>query len=361
MKRVGSFVVGVLLAFICIATSIAPASAATAAPAQPQTSSSGLSITPRKNYVIRAGQSVTDKLTVGNLNSSQPLNITLKPIDFTFTNESGTPKLMLADNAPLTTWSLKPFMTLPQSFTVPAGQSRTVNYTIKIPANQGAGSYYSALQYASTGANGGNVDMSASGVTLVFVSVPGTVNENLTLKKLGAYQQDSDVTGKYIFIALSPPQNIAYTLANNSNVAESPAGSIVLHNQFFGQKITIDNANPNSSLALIGQTRLFTACIQMEDQVVNLDGNKSVASVCKKTPHLLPGRYSISLDIFYGQNGNNSQEITGTAHFWYLPWWFILIFVAVVAVIAFFVWRLVHKIRIAVNGKAQKKANRFRR
>lgn len=355
MKKRARLIVSAFLVLIYSATSLAPASAAvTAGSSAPATSttSSGLSIVPRKNYNIRPGQSVTDKLTIGNLSHTSPLIISLNAIDFTFTDETGTPKLMLAQNAPQTTWSLKPFMTLPQSFTIAPSKTITVNFTIKIPAKQGAGSYYSALEYAAKGADGKNVNLSATGVTLVFVSVPGIVNEHLTLKKLGAYQPDATGTGGgYVFIATNPPEDIGYTLQNDSNVAENPAGSIVLHNQLFSKKISIDNANPSTSLALIGQTRLFTACIQHVDKVVTLGGNKSVTTVCKQKPSLWPGPHSISLDVYYGQNGNNSQEITGSATFWYLPWWFIIPALAVIILILYFAWRLWNKVQRAVGGK----------
>ena len=350
MKRLFSYLGVALAAALIIA---APASAAT--------SSSGLSITPRKNLNIQPGGSVTDKLTIGNLDHSQDLNITLRVIDFTFTDQTGTPKLMLADNAPMTTWSLKPFLTLPKTLIVPAGQSRTINYTVKIPKNQGAGSYYSAIQYAATGSNGGNVSLSASGVTLVFVSVPGIVNEQMDLKKLGAYQTNPDgANGKFVYIATSKPEQVGFALLNSGNVAEAPAGSIFLKPMFGKKTISIDNLNPNSSLALLGQTRLFLACIQSETQQVKFNGTLTPSTKCKQ-PSLTPGRYTVSLDAFYGQNGNKTHEITKTASFWYLPWWFIITVLVIIALIGYGIWRLVRKVRTAVNGPTGRRQVQRRR
>lgn len=350
MKRVAGYIVSAILGVVIVGGAALPAAYA---------DSSGLSIPPRKNYLIKPGESKTDKLTIGNLNSNQELKITLKVVDFTFRDETGTPRLNLADNAPQTTWSLKPFVQLPKTFTVPPGQRKTVEMTVKIPDNQGAGSYYSALQYVATGPNGENVNVSASGVTLVFVSVPGVVNEKLTLTKLGAYQPNNSGSGKFLFIATDrPPQQIGYTMKNDGNVTENPAGSITIKPAFFGKTINIDNINPNTSLALIGQNRLFTTCIQKEDKVVELQGEKSISSVCKEKPSIWPGLYKITLNAFYGQNGNQSREVAGTATFWYLPWWFTIPLLAIIAAIVFYVRKFIRKVKGASSPGGYRSSNR---
>jgi hypothetical protein len=230
-------------------------------------------------------------------------------------------------------------MTLPKTLTVPRGSSKTVNYSVNIPKGQGAGSYYSAIQYQATGASGSNVNLSASGVTLVFVSVPGVVNENMDLKKLGAYQNKADNTvGKFVFIAMDKPRQIGYSLKNTGNVAESPVGSMTIKSMF-GKSKTIENINRISSLALIGQTRLFLTCMETEQQVVQFQGSSNTTAKCK-SPSLIPGRYTVTADIFYGQNGNNTHEIQKTAHFWYLPTWFLIAVLVAILLIAYQIRKL---------------------
>lgn len=347
MKRLFSYLGAALAVALLL---VSPAYAAiSGAPAAPTQSSSGLSITPRKNYMVQPGGSVTDKLTIGNLDKSRDLNVSLKLIDFSFTDESGTPKLFLANDAPQTTWSLKPFLTLPKSVVVPGGQSRTVSLTVTMPKGQGAGSYYSAIQYSATGANGGNVSLSASGVTLAFVSVPGVVNEDMTLKKLGAYQSNTNVAGgKFIYIATDKPNQIGFTLKNNGNVAEAPVGSIILKHMFSKKTKVISDVNPTSSLALLGQSRLFLTCIETQDENVTLRGTTTAAKKCK-SPSLLPGRYTVTLDAFYGQNGNKTHEILKTAHFWYLPVWFLVAVLIILLLIAYGIWRLKRKLNRATG------------
>lgn len=352
MKRFLSYI-SAAMAVLFVAVSALPVSAATAS-----SSSSALSITPRKDLVVKPGQTVSDKLTISNLNSSQDLTLSLKVIDFSFLNQSGTPKLMIADNAPTTSWSLKPFIKLQPSVAIPAGKNVTVPYTVTIPSTQGAGSYYSAIEYAATGSNGSNVSLGASGVTLVFLSVPGTVSENMSLQKFGAYYSENNgTTGSYISIATShSPNMLAYALKNSGNVAESPVGSITLRDMFNHQVKVLSNVNSNSSLALLGQTRLFTTCIETLKEQVALQGATTTSTKCVD-PHLKPGRYTATLDVFYGQNGNQTHEITGTTTFWYIPWWLIAAVLAGILIIAGAIWLIVRKIR----GSGKKSVSNARR
>jgi hypothetical protein len=353
MKRFKSLVIAGLSAII-FAASILPSMPAAAQ------SSAALSIIPKKNYVIESGKSIKDTLTIRNLDNEKPLQLSMRIVDFTFNDDGGTPKLMLAEDAPQTTWSLKPFMNVPKTITVPAKGTKTVDMSVSIPATQGAGSYYSAILYSSGAPDGGNVGLSASGVTLAFVTVPGEVKENLTLEKFGAYHTPTtDDKGGYVFLTAKKPQTIAYTLKNEGNVTESPVGSITLRN-IFGQEQTISNINPNSSLALIGQTRTFTSCIKLANQDVDFNGGTAQSSACTE-PDLWPGIYTASIDIFYGQNGNNTKEINSTTTFWYLPWWFVVVSLIVLAVIAFGVWRLVRKIKGHKYATQRKKLSRRRR
>jgi hypothetical protein len=326
------------------------------------TGSASLGITPRKDYLVEPGKSVSDSIVIRNLDQSQPLELTLRVVDFTYTGNDGTPKLMLAEDAPQTTWSLIPFLTVPETVTVPAGGSKSVNIKVSIPANQGAGSYYSAVLYSTGAPNGGNVGLSASGVTLVFTTVPGQVNEKLTLQKFGAYASaTASSPAKFLYFTGEQPLNIGYMLQNTGNVAEAPVGSIT-YKYMFGKAQTITNVNPNQSLALIGQSRTFVSCFKTKDTDVSLinDGSSTTASTCI-TPGLWPGYYSLSLDLFYGLNGNLTQEIIGHGGFWYLPTWFLIVLFVVLVILAFVIWRLVVRVRNTIDGAKMKRSLRRRR
>lgn len=320
-------------------------------------SSSALSIPPKKSYVIEPGKSVKDTLTIRNLDNTAKLELSLRLVDFTYednttANNGGTARLMLDPQAPQTTWSLKPFATLQNTLTIEPGSSKTIPFKVTIPSNQGAGSYYSAIMYSTGAPDGGNVGLAASGVTLVFVNVPGKVKESLELQKFGAY---SDTEGGFEYFAVNQPHFMAYTLKNSGNVAESPVGAITIKGMF-GQKYEIDNINPNGSLALIGQTRTFTSCIKYKDDAKDNSATKECVD-----PGFWPGLYTATIDLFYGQNGNQTQEIVKTAHFWYLPWWFIITSIAVIVYLTYQIWKLTNKIRNRLYGPRLKKISHRRR
>ncbi len=347
MKRLKSFIL------IALAVVVAGAYAVPAPSAAAQSSS--LSIAPKKEYVIEPGDSVDDKLTIRNLDNSADLTLSLRVVDFTFTDDGGTPKLFLEDDAPQTTWSLKPFVTVPKTVTVPKSGSKTLDMSVAFPAGHGAGSYYSAIVYSTSAPDGaGNVGLAASGVTLVFAQVPGKVNENLKLEKFGAYQQaTANKEAGYFFMSLLEPQRVAYTLKNNGNVTAAPVGSITLKNMF-GKTYEISNVNPSGSLALIGQSRTYTACIKLASQNINFSGDRTSANTCVSAG-LWPGYYSADLNLFYGQNGNPTQEIISKASFWYLPWWFLIIVFVVLLLLAYIVWRITQAVRNRSSGSIKLK------
>jgi hypothetical protein len=314
--------------------------------------SNGLGITPRKDYTIKAGGSVSDTLFLNNLSTTQALNVSIRVIDFKAANESGTPSLLLVANAPQTPWSLKPFISLPSTVTVPAGKATYVPFTIAIPAKQGAGSYYSAIEYTAQNAqNQQKVNVAASSATLMFVTVPGTAHELMTLQQFGTFAPNlNDTTGtspgifRNWFIG-AQPQDIGYRLQNDGNVAEDPQGSITIKNMF-GQTVeAIEKANPSGSLALIGQTRLFDTCIVGAQQTITASNGQTVTDTICRSPGLSPGRYTAELGVLYGISGSNSQEVTGSATFWYLPWWSVVVIVFILLVLFFFAGKLYRKLR----------------
>ncbi len=84
------------------------------------------------------------------------------------------PKLFQPNSAPQTPWSLKPYITLPDSVTVEPGKSKLIPFTLKFPSGVGAGSYYSAVEYAAISGNDQEkVNVAASSASLIFVTVPG--------------------------------------------------------------------------------------------------------------------------------------------------------------------------------------------
>lgn len=347
MKRFKSIIVATCAAFVAVAFAVP-------APTVSAEGSAALSIVPKKNYTIDPGKSVDDTLVIRNLDSAQDLTLSLRVVDFTFTDDGGSPKLFLDEDAERTTWSLKPFMTLPETVTIPAKESRTIDMNITIPAEHGGGSYYSAIVYSSSDSEGGNVGLSASGVTLAFANVTGDVNEDLKLEKFGPYfaPKPGEKDG-YRWFTMDQPVRMAYTLKNNGNVTEAPVGSITLKHMF-GKEIVINEVNPNGSLALIDQSRTYQACIKLDDKKVDFNGAESVTNTCA-TPNLWPGFYSTDLNLFYGQNGEQTKDIVSSGWFIYAPLWFIILLVVLLGGLGFGIWRLVDKFRSGSKKSKRRK------
>ena len=356
MKSIRTIAVAVLVVLVAMAY-VLPVTPVIAE--SDNTASSALSIPPKKQYEIEAGKTVDDKLTIRNLDNSSSLRLNLKVIDFTYdeNQDSGVAKLFLDDSAEQTAWSLRSYLTVPKTVTVEPGQTKTLDMNISIPKSQGAGSLYSAIIYSS--ASGGsdnttNVGLSASGVTLVFANVPGKVHENLSIEAVGPYDK---IAKKYMpYFNTIMPESIGYSLKNSGNWAESPIGSITL-NGWFGRKTVIENINPTKSLVLIGQTRTFSSCIKFDEKEVANTRSNTPATTCVDAG-LWPGYYSVTADLYYGANGNETQEIIKNAGFWYLPWWFVALVVILLGV-AFYYGRKVYlRIRTALYGQQGNKKSR---
>ncbi len=301
--------------------------------AQVSGQSNALAIQPRKDYNLRPGESVEDTLTVTNRNMDEPLNLDLKVVDFQAQDETGTP-LLMRQSTERTAWSLKNFIDMPQQVTINPGETVRIPITISIPNDIGAGSYYSAIEYAATGGSGeGRVNIAASGVSLIFVKVPGQAKQQLTFLQFGTFVPEaSGGAFKGIFFS-EKPKMLAYRLRNDGNIAEQPNASIVVKNSGGKVLYTITDANPRDQLALRGQTRRFDACINPEDTIqTTATGNDINTIVCGDTS-FGPGRYTAELTILYGENGNETREITAKATFWVLPWWFIGLIVVGLAIL----------------------------
>lgn len=311
--------------------------------------SNALAIQPRKDYNLNPGQSVEDTLAVTNRNTEVPLNLDLTVVDFQAHDDTGSPELM-RDSTERTAWSLKNYIELPQQVTIDPGETVQIPITVSMPADIGAGSYYSAIEYSAVGERAEDqVNIAASGVTLVFVKVPGQAKQQLTFEQFGAFVPDGGTGGSFKGLFFSDtPKVMAYRLTNEGNIAEQPNAAIVIKN-FSGEEVyTIEDANPKDQLALRGQTRRFDACINPEDVTQTTESGADINSVICGDTEFSPGRYTAELTVLYGENGNETREITAKATFWVLPWWFIGLVVVGLAIVAggiAYVYRRVQDVR----------------
>ncbi len=306
-----------------------------------RTQSNGLGISPRRDFTVKPGESYSDKLYISNLSLTQALEVQVSIVDFGAQNETGVPAISLDEKVPETAWSIKPFTKVQNEVSVEPGKSTYIPITVTIPKNQGAGSYYSAVRYVAVNPETKQrVNIAASTASLIFVTVPGQTKEKLTLKQFGAWESNADLTnGKFkSFYLGSSPKEFAYRLQNEGNVAESPSGSILIKNIFGKTTKEIANVNPKRQLTLIGQTRRVQVCIKADTADAQAQNANAAQTQKCDNPGLWPGRYTANLSLFYGANGNNTQDIYAAASFWYFPWWSVVVLVALAILIAVFVW-----------------------
>jgi hypothetical protein len=315
--------------------------------------SNGLGVSPRKDYTVQPGKTVKDTLYIRNLSLNQDLQVNIRIIDFGAANETGAPALQLDDNLPRTPWSLKPFVTVQESVKIAAGKSANVPVSITIPAKQGAGSYYSAIEYtAKNPETKEKVNIAASTASLMFVTVPGEANEKLVLKQFGMFvaNQKDDTQGDFkSFYLGSTPKEFAYRLQNTGNIAEQPTGSLIVKNMFGATVKEVTDANPKKQLVLIGQTRRIQACLKtnvLDSKDPSTTQSQNQNASCDD-PGLLPGRYTAQIALYYGLNGNTSQEILASTSFWYVPWWAVVVLAVVILLLVLIGWL----IRRAFSGR----------
>jgi len=337
------FTFAILLAIVSIVSVPLTASAA----------SNSIGVNPRRDYTVKSGDTVKDTIVVNNLNKNEALTVDVQLIDFSGKDESGSPELLLKRTEP-TRWSLKPYLTIAKDVSIPAGKSVEVPFSIAIPKELGAGSYYSAIKYSSTGeAGSNNVNLTSSAASLIFVRVPGEAKDELILEKFGAFNPDaSGPSGTFsTFFGSTTPKYLAYRLTNKGNVAEQPVGSIELKNMFGKQVKLFEDANPAKNIVLIDQTRRFDVCLNGEKTTRNdpETGRKIEENKCN-TMSLSPGRYTANLALIYGDNGSSQRQLGAVVSFWYLPLWSVIVFVVALALVAAAIWFTVRKISNSGKG-----------
>jgi hypothetical protein len=283
--------------------------------------SNGIGVTPRFNVTVKKGEKIDQKAFVTNPSQDLPLTLKIKLVDFKAKDDSGEPQFVPANET--TPWSLKNFVTIQDSITIGPKQSENIPFSISIPEGQGAGSYYSAIQFSSANEQSETsqqVSLSATNTSLLFVNVPGDAKESLVLEKFGPTEG-----GKFKTSFRNSPSVLSYRLKNEGNVAVQPNGGIVLRDSFGKQVKVIDRANLRKELAIIGQTRRIDVCINDKK---NSDGNPS--GDCEATK-LRPGRYTAEMTLLYGEN--STKEISAKVSFWVLPAWFVFVTVLLIALI----------------------------
>jgi hypothetical protein len=267
---------------------------------------------------INKGQSQTVAVAVQN-----PTNLptTAQAIvnDFVASaDESGTPRLILNNNSPLPPNNFKALVSPIPTISLSPQEKQYINVTITVPSTAHAGGYYGAVRFAPiTSSNQSNVGLTASVGTLFLVTVPGNLIEKLDLVQLSA-AHGSTPTSLFTSGAVS----VLTRLDNVGDIHVQPFGNVIVKNMF-GHVVAnyqFNNTTPRTNI--------------LPDSI-----RRYVDKLSTKNHWL--GHYTIDENLAYSQGSGNL--IVASASFWYLPWWFIGLFILFVIIIVAIVWWLIRR------------------
>ncbi len=281
--------------------------------AQDSPGGSGLQIAPTRTDVsIVAGEERDANISVKNVTQG---NLTVQTFinDFESDNVTGNPRL-LVDTSKRTPYTLANMVTGLSNFDLKPNESKEVKLSIKVPADASPGAYFSAIRFAAIpktaagetpGENEQQVALTASLAHLMFVEVPGEINEQIQIESLKI--QNGDKSGTVFF---SSPNKAALAIKNLGNGFSRPFGQVSVKR--FGKEVysyEINKADPKA-IVLPNSSRTLT------DELKNIKS---------------PGRYTAVALVAYG---NGAEVISAQVSFWYIPSWTVILFFVLLLAIA---------------------------
>lgn len=274
-----------------------------------QQGGSGLVISPTRSE-LEIAPGGNEKITVSLKNvSGGDITARAQVNDFTSDGESGEPKV-IPDSTVESPNSIRKFLSGADDVILKKDEKKDFDINISVPAGTPAGAYYGILRYTAVPGGEeipgeGKVALTASVGTLILIQVPGNITEQIQVRNIRAFKDDS---AKSFF--LSPPNKVKTEIKNTGNSFAKPFGRLsVTKGSKEVYSFELNNIDPKSNI-LPGSVRTFT------------DDLKNVKS---------PGRYTITGNISHGRGG---EVITYKSSFWYVPVWLIILIVALVVVTA---------------------------
>jgi hypothetical protein len=270
----------------------------------------GVTVSPiTDEFSIKPGQVVSRTIQVINPNDRV---ITLYPVvlDFNTDNENGQPVFFKAGDESRN-YTLSSWITFDREFLrIAKAEQELVKITIAAPADAEPGGHYGAVLFSTEKpelreTNDAEVSVVGLVGTLFLASVPGKVVEKLELEQFNLP-----------LIALSPPVRTEAVFKNSGNVHVKPKGDIAVKNWSGNQVGTIE-INAGSGNVLPESRRRF-------------DGEWAFK------PLTSFGLYSFSLSATYGKT---PTELTATRKVLVIPYWLIVLLVAVAAWLGYRFWR----------------------
>jgi hypothetical protein len=276
-----------------------------------QSQGSGLQLSPtRSDLSGQPGDNKQFSIVLKNITQNE---VTAQVFlnDFESDNSSGTPKIIV-DNRARTPYSLINMLKGYADIDLKAGETKEIKLSVEIPGDAAPGAYFGALRYAAVPKGQAQTDaqrqvaLTASVAHLIFVEVPGNINEQIQIESLKAEQN-----GKAGTFFLKNPNKIALGVKNLGNGFSRPFGKVNVTGPFGKATYSYDinNTDPRG-IILPNSSRTFS------------DDSKNIK---------WPGKYNLTASVAYGNGG---EVITYKSSFIYMPIWAIVTLVVLILVLA---------------------------
>jgi hypothetical protein len=279
--------------------------------AQQDRSGSGLSISPTiSEFTLKTGQADKLDITLKNITVG---DITAKALvnDFKSDNLTGNPQIITDPNK-TSTHSIKKFVLGLEDIPLAKGERKKVTVALQVPDKTPPGAYFGVIRYKAipAGANApkeGEVTLSASVGTIVLITVPGNLKQQIQLSTIHIYRGKHEGT-----LFASKPTDAGIEIRNLGNGFSQPFGTVTVDKMFGGQVYSYQlNATSPRAHILPGSSRIF------KNRILNISQ---------------PGRYTVTANVTSGTGGD---VLVQKKTFWYVPLWLLLV---VAAVIIFLIW-----------------------
>lgn len=243
--------------------------------------------------------------------------VTVDPVlnDFESNGVTGEP-LLIGEADEVSAYSLREFLTLPESFDLNPAEEREVKVSVTVPADSSPGAYFGSVLYRASpvGSSGeGQVALVASVGSLILLEVPGDITEKIQINDISGY-----LSGNPGSLFTKKPDQVGIEIENLGNGFSQPFGKVVV-NDWRGNQIFIYELNEGSPRGnvLPSSTRLFLNDLaNVEVSTIN-----GVETETKTSPIKWPGRYTIIGNISHGSTG---EIYTVSSTFWYIPMWLLI-------------------------------------
>lgn len=299
------------------------ANAAVSAETATNPGANGYSVSPSLNTItIQAGTTKSLTIYVQNISHATEQVTTITDNFIASPTNNGSPEILL--NGGSTSRGLKQYISIPDAnFTLQPGQLKPVTVNIAIPANTESGGYYAAIRFAPQSfATGRNINLTGSVTSLIMVTIPGNLRQQLNIVKFGAGDSSGQIDS--LFTSSKNIYGVVY-FNNTGNIQSQPFGNFTVK-QGKGEIYNVP-MNKDGGYILPASERYFTSKLQ----------------------HIGPiGKYTIYGNFGFGTHG---ELLSAKANFYVIPLWLIwsvmvLMIAAIVFLVIYFGFVRRHKNRI---------------